>query len=128
MEIADQRAITKDNVKIKIDGILYYKFKDTKAACYNIKDPENAISFLAQTAMRSEIGLLDLDSMFKERESLNAKIRAHLDHTTEQWGIECMRYEIKDILPPKKIQQSMELQAEAERIKRSHILESEGRR
>lgn len=86
------------------------------------------MSYLAQTAMRSEIGLLDLDSMFKERESLNAKIRAHLDHTTDQWGIECMRYEIKDILPPKKIQHSMELQAEAERIKRSFILESEGKR
>ncbi len=78
--------------------------------------------------MRSEIGLLDLDTTFKERETLNANIRRHLDHVIDGWGVECMRYEIKDIHPPGKIIEAMDLQAEAERIKRSKILEAEGTR
>jgi regulator of protease activity HflC (stomatin/prohibitin superfamily) len=94
---------------LHIDGILYYRIINAKSSCYNVNDPVRALKFLAQTAMRSEIGLMDLDTTFKEREKLNAKIRLHLDHTAEGWGIQCMRYEIKDIIPPKKISQVMDL-------------------
>lgn len=75
-------AITKDNVKLHIDGLLYYKIDDAQKACYNVNNPVRALAFLAQTAMRSEIGLLDLDRTFKERETLNTNIRTHLEHTS----------------------------------------------
>lgn len=126
MEVDSQNAITKDNVKIGIDGVMYYKITDVKKASYEVKDPIRALSLLAQTSMRSEIGKLDLDTTFLERETLNTKIRKALNAASEKWGIECMRYEIKDIKPPQQIRRSMELQAESERIKRSKILESEG--
>jgi regulator of protease activity HflC (stomatin/prohibitin superfamily) len=105
---------------------MYYKITDVKKASYEVKDPIRALSLLAQTSMRSEIGKLDLDTTFLERETLNTKIRKALNAASEKWGIECMRYEIKDIKPPQQIRRSMELQAESERIKRSKILESEG--
>jgi len=128
INVDNQNAITKDNVKLKIDGVLYYKFFDPYKASYNVKNPITALSLLAQTSMRSEIGLIELDRTFEEREALNHKIRQTVSHASEMWGIECMRYEIKDIQPPEQIRRSMELQAESERIKRSKILESEGER
>lgn len=128
INVDSQNAITKDNVKLRIDGVLYYKFFDPWKASYNVKNPITALSLLAQTSMRSEIGKIELDRTFEERETLNAKIRETVGHASEVWGIECMRYEIKDISPPEQIRRSMELQAESERIKRSKILNSEGER
>eukprot|EP00343_Euplotes_focardii_P012634 CAMPEP_0205833092 /NCGR_PEP_ID=MMETSP0206-20130828/48736_1 /ASSEMBLY_ACC=CAM_ASM_000279 /TAXON_ID=36767 /ORGANISM="Euplotes focardii, Strain TN1" /LENGTH=295 /DNA_ID=CAMNT_0053139175 /DNA_START=116 /DNA_END=1003 /DNA_ORIENTATION=+ len=128
INVDNQNAITKDNVKLKIDGVLYYKFNDPYKASYAVKDPITALSLLAQTSMRSEIGKIELDRTFEEREALNHKIRETVGDAGRVWGIECMRYEIKDIQPPEQIRRSMELQAESERIKRSKILNSEGDR
>jgi regulator of protease activity HflC (stomatin/prohibitin superfamily) len=126
--IDSQTAITRDNVKIKIDGVLYFKITDPYKASYEVSLPVRALSLLAQTSMRSEIGRIDLDRTFQERESLNESIKTALNEASVKWGIECMRYEIKDIKPPEEIRRSMELQAESERIKRSKILNSEGER
>ncbi len=115
-------------MKIKIDGVLYFKITDPYKASYEVSQPIRALSLLAQTSMRSEIGRIDLDRTFLERESLNANIKTALNEASVKWGIECMRYEIKDIKPPEEIKRSMELQAESERIKRSKILNSEGER
>ncbi|CAI2375409.1 unnamed protein product [Moneuplotes crassus] len=128
INVDNQNAITKDNVKLRIDGVLYYKMTDAQKASYSVKNPISALSLLAQTSMRSEIGLIELDRTFEERENLNSRIRETLSDASETWGIKCMRYEIKDIQPPKEISRSMELQAESERNKRSTILQSEGQR
>lgn len=126
LDIDGQTAITKDNVKISIDGVLYFKITDPQKASYEIANPINAIALLAQTSMRSEIGKIDLDRTFEERTSLNFSIKKALNSASEKWGVDCMRYEIKDIKPPEQIKRSMELEAESERIKRSKILHSEG--
>lgn len=126
LDIDGQTAITKDNVKIRIDGVLYFKVTDPYKASYAVNNPINAISLLAQTSMRSEIGKLVLDRTFEERDSLNRCIKQSLNQASEKWGIDCMRYEIKDIKPPDEIKRSMELQSESERIKRAKILNSEG--
>lgn len=128
LDIHQQTAITKDNVKVSIDGIMYFKVTDPVKASYSVSEPIKALQLLAQTSMRSEIGRLDLDRTFEERESLNANIKQALNDASSKWGIDCMRYEIKDIKPPDEIRRSMELQAESERIKRSKILNSEGER
>ena len=124
--VDSQSAITKDNVMIKIDGVLYYRVTDPVKASYAIANPVVALTFMAQTSMRSEIGRIDLDTTFKERAVLNASIKLALNQASTKWGIECMRYEIKDIKPPEEIKRAMELQAEHERLKRSTILRSEG--
>lgn len=93
-----------------------------------VNEPIRALSLLAQTSMRSEIGKLQLDKTFEERESLNISVQSALNDASEKWGIHCMRYEIKDIKPPERIKTSMGLQAESERVKRSSILQSEGQR
>ena len=124
IDINNQTAITNDNVKINIDGVLYYKITDAYKASYSIKDPINCISQLAQTTMRSEIGKIVLDRTFAERDNLNTQIKGSLNSASNKWGIHCIRYEIKDIKPPIEIKRSMEFQAEAERIKRSKILQS----
>ena len=128
LDIESQTAITKDNVKIKIDGVLYFKITDAFKASYEVSDPIRAMSLLAQTSMRSEIGLLELDRTFEERDHLNVNIKRALNEAGIKWGLEVLRYEIKDIKPPEQIKRSMELQSEAERVKRSKILNSEGER
>ena len=128
LEIDQQHAITKDNVKISIDGVLYFRITDGQKASYNVQEPIRALSLLAQTSMRSEIGKLELDKTFQERQSLNIMIKQALNEASEKWGIDCMRYEIKDIKPPEPIKKSMGLQSESERVKRSTILESEGQK
>jgi regulator of protease activity HflC (stomatin/prohibitin superfamily) len=126
IDITAQTAISKDNVSLNIDGILYTKIIDAKAASYGVSNPYIAITQLAQTSMRSEIGKIPLDQTFEEREMLNVRIVTAINEAAINWGIQCMRYEIKDIQPPKSVLQAMELQVAAERQKRAHILESEG--
>jgi len=127
-DIPNQHAITKDNVKVQIATVLYYKIIDAKKASYEINEPIQAVSFLAQTYMRSQIGLLELDRTFEERDNLNIQVKLQLNKVCNEWGIEVLRHEIKDIQPPPQIKRSMELQAEAERVKRSKVLHSEGER
>merc|ERR1719206_1470841 len=115
-----------DNVAINIDGVLYLRVMDPYKASYGVEDPEFAITQLAQTTMRSEIGKISLDTLFKERESLNRGIVQAINQASEAWGIDCMRYEIRDIRMPSRVQEAMQMQVEAERRKRAAILESEG--
>jgi regulator of protease activity HflC (stomatin/prohibitin superfamily) len=107
---------------------LYLKIFDPYAASYGVDDAEHAISQLAQTTMRSELGKIVLDSVFKERESLNVSIVESINKASKAWGIDCLRYEIKDVKLPAKVQEAMQMQVEAERKKRAAILESEGLR
>jgi len=126
IDIPGQQAISMDNVAINIDGILYLRIMDPYKASYGIEDPEFAITQLAQTTMRSEIGKISLDMLFKERENLNIQIVRAINAASEAWGIQSMRYEIRDIRLPERIQEAMQMQVEAERKKRAAILESEG--
>jgi len=126
IEIPQQTAITIDNVTLNIDGVLYLKIKDPYKASYGVEDPEFAITQLAQTTMRSEIGKITLDTLFRERESLNKGIVIAINAAADAWGIECLRYEIRDIRMSPRVQEAMQMQVEAERKKRAAILESEG--
>ncbi len=128
LDIHAQTAISVDNVSLSIDGVLYVKIIDPMAASYGVHNPYFAISQLAKTAMRSEIGKIPLDKTFEERENLNHAIVTVLNEAAKNWGIQCMRYEIKDIQPPISVLSAMELQVAAERQKRAQILESEGAR
>ncbi len=127
-DVQEQPAITRDNVTLMMDGILYIRIIDPIQASYGVADPVYAVSQLAQTTMRSEIGKLTLDECFEERERLNANIVTAINQAAQSWGIQCMRYEIKNITPPETVLKAMELQMAAERRKRSEILESEGQR
>uniref|UniRef100_A0A915LZF6 Band 7 domain-containing protein n=1 Tax=Meloidogyne javanica TaxID=6303 RepID=A0A915LZF6_MELJA len=128
MEIPEQSAITLDNVQLTLDGVLYVRIIDPYKASYGVEDPEFAVKQLAQTTMRSEVGKIILDTVFKEREVLNIAIVEAINKAAEPWGIVCLRYEIRDMKMPQKIQEAMQMQVEAERKKRAAILESEGHR
>ncbi|WEJ95333.1 Synaptotagmin-like protein 2 [Yamadazyma tenuis] len=126
VEIPTQNAITADNVSLELDGILYIKVMDAYKACYGVEDFQFAVSQLAQTTMRSEIGSLTLDSVLKERQQLNININRAINDASEDWGVKCLRYEIRDIHPPSNVLEAMHRQVSAERSKRAEILESEG--
>jgi regulator of protease activity HflC (stomatin/prohibitin superfamily) len=128
MDIPEQVCITKDNVQVHVDGVLYLKVMNPERASYGVTDYLFAISQLAQTTLRSEIGKIDLDRTFEERMHINLQIVNELDKATEPWGIKVLRYEIKNINPPKDMLAAMEKQMRAERDKRAAILTSEGQR
>jgi regulator of protease activity HflC (stomatin/prohibitin superfamily) len=128
IDVPPQICITKDNVQVEVDGILYIRVLDPKLASYGIQDYKFASIQLAQTNMRSEVGKLDLDRTFVEREKINDAIIRSLDHASEPWGVKVVRYEIKNIIPPKTILVTMEKQMTAERDKRADIAHSEGER
>jgi regulator of protease activity HflC (stomatin/prohibitin superfamily) len=127
-DIPEQICITKDNVQVGIDGVLYLQVLDAARASYGIGDYQFAISQLAQTTLRSEIGKIDLDRTFEERQLINASVVSELDKASEPWGVKVLRYEIKNINPPHDVVQAMEKQMRAEREKRAVILNSEGER
>ena len=128
VDIPEQVCITKDNVQVGIDGVLYLQVLDPARASYGIADYLFAISQLAQTTLRSEIGKIDLDRTFEERAAINANVVSELDKASEPWGVKVLRYEIKNINPPHDVIQAMEKQMRAEREKRAVILQSEGER
>ncbi len=128
VDVPEQAGITRDNVTLNLDGVLYVRIMDPIAASYGVSDPIYAVQLLAQTTMRSEIGKLTLDKTFEEREALNSNIVAAINQAAQSWGIQCMRYEIKNITPPNSVLKAMELQMAADRQKRATILESEGKR
>lgn len=127
-DIPEQICITKDNVQVAVDGVLYLKVIDPKLASYGISDYLFALSQLAQTTLRSEIGKIDLDRTFEERSHINSSVVAELDKASEPWGVKVLRYEIKNITPPQDVLSAMEKQMRAEREKRAAILTSEGER
>lgn len=128
IDIPEQICITRDNVQVGVDGILYSKVLDPQRASYGISDYRFAITQLAQTALRSEIGKIELDRTFEERTNINSQVVNELDKATEPWGVKVLRYEIKNITPPKDVLAAMEKQMRAEREKRAVILTSEGER
>ncbi|WP_440903170.1 SPFH domain-containing protein [Catenovulum sp. SX2] len=125
-DVPSQAAITKDNISLTVDGVLYFRVLDPYKATYGVEDYVFAVTQLAQTTMRSEIGKIDLDKTFEERDMLNAKIVQSINEAADSWGVAVLRYEIKDITPPSTIMDSMESQMKAERERRAKILESEG--
>jgi regulator of protease activity HflC (stomatin/prohibitin superfamily) len=127
-DIPEQICITRDNVQVHVDGVLYLKVLDPHRAAYGVADYLFAISQLAQTTLRSEIGKIDLDRTFEERMHINVAVVNEIDKATEPWGIKVLRYEIKNITPPADVLAAMEKQMRAEREKRAVILTSEGTR
>jgi regulator of protease activity HflC (stomatin/prohibitin superfamily) len=128
VDVPPQACITKDNIAVEVDGILYMQVFDAKKASYGIDNYGFAATQLAQTTMRSVMGKLDLDKTFEERETINSVIVAAVDKASDPWGVKVTRYEVKNILPPKSIKDAMEKQMRAEREKRANIAESEGDR
>eukprot|EP00320_Phaeocystis_rex_P020799 CAMPEP_0119073820 /NCGR_PEP_ID=MMETSP1178-20130426/69140_1 /TAXON_ID=33656 /ORGANISM="unid sp, Strain CCMP2000" /LENGTH=341 /DNA_ID=CAMNT_0007055937 /DNA_START=69 /DNA_END=1094 /DNA_ORIENTATION=+ len=124
--LAKTPGITRDNVDLIMDGVVYLRIVDAYRANYAVSDPIEAMLILAQTTVRSKIGEMTLDQTFKNREELNAHVVNELRRVGAEWGIECTRYEVKDIDPPLEIMTAMKAEAEAERKKRAAILESEG--
>jgi regulator of protease activity HflC (stomatin/prohibitin superfamily) len=128
MDIPEQVCITRDNVQVGVDGVLYLQVLDAGKASYGITNYRFAIIQLAQTTLRSEIGKIELDRTFEERATINANVVSELDKASAPWGVKVLRYEIKNINPPKDVLQAMEKQMRAEREKRAVVLTSEGER
>lgn len=128
VDIPEQVCITRDNVQVHVDGILYMRVLNPERASYGISDYQFALTQLAQTALRSEIGKIELDKTFEARTTINAQVVNELDKASEPWGVKVLRYEIKNITPPKDVLNAMEKQMRAEREKRALILTSEGER
>ncbi|MBU1040909.1 MAG: paraslipin, partial [Proteobacteria bacterium] len=128
LEIPPQVCITRDNVSVSIDGVVYLEVRDSKLSCYGIVDYYQAAIQLSQTSLRSAIGKIDLDKTFETREAINHQVITAVDEAALNWGIKVLRYEIKDINPPQSIMAAMELQVKAEREKRAEIMRSEGER
>ena len=128
LDVPPQQCVTRDNITVTVDGILYLQVVDPVKASYGIQDYLYACSQLAQTTLRSEVGKLDLDKTFVERTSINSAICAEVDKASDPWGVKVTRYEIKTIEPPKSVKDAMEKQMRAEREKRAAIAESEGER
>jgi len=126
MDIPEQICITRDNVQVGVDGVLYMKVLDAQRASYGISDYRFAIVQLCQTTLRSEIGKIELDRTFEERTNINAQVVSEVDKASEAWGVKVLRYEIKNITPPQDILSAMEKQMRAEREKRATVLTSEG--
>ena len=128
LEIAEQVCITRDNVQVGVDGVLYMQVLDPHLASYGITNFGFAIAQLAQTTLRSEIGKIELDRTFEARGTINANVVSELDKASAPWGVKVLRYEIKNITPPRDVLQAMEKQMRAEREKRAVVLTSEGER
>jgi regulator of protease activity HflC (stomatin/prohibitin superfamily) len=126
LDVASQVCITRDNISVEVDGILYLQVNDPMKASYGINNYQFASTQLAQTTMRSIIGKLELDRTFEERETINNSIVEAVDKASEPWGVKVTRYEVKNIVPPQSIKDAMEKQMRAEREKRALIAESEG--
>lgn len=127
-DIPSQTCITRDNVTVEVDGLIYLQVVDSKLAAYGINNYRVASSQLAQTTLRSCIGRIDLDKTFEERESINGQVVDSIDQAAQTWGVKVLRYEVKDILPPESVKKAMEAQMTAEREKRAAIATSEGER
>src|SRR5487761_2071381 len=128
MDVPSQVCITRDNTQLTVDGILYYQVTDPRLASYGTSDYIMAITQLAQTTLRSVIGKMELDKTFEERDDINRAVVAALDEAASSWGVKVLRYEIKDLTPPKEILHAMQAQITAEREKRALIAASEGRK
>lgn len=128
IDVPEQVCITRDNVQVKVDGVLFLRVMDPSKASYGVSDYVTAVIQLAQTTLRSEMGKLELDRTFEEREHINASVVRQIDPATDPWGVKVLRYELKSIQPPREILDAMEKQMRAEREKRAKILESEGDR
>jgi regulator of protease activity HflC (stomatin/prohibitin superfamily) len=126
LDIPEQICITRDNVQVGVDGVLYMKVLDAQRASYGISDYRFAIVQLCQTTLRSEIGKIELDRTFEERTNINSQVVTEVDKASEAWGVKVLRYEIKNITPPQDILSAMEKQMRAEREKRATVLTSEG--
>jgi regulator of protease activity HflC (stomatin/prohibitin superfamily) len=126
IDIPEQTCITRDNVQVAVDGVLYLRIMDPERASYGVTDYVFAITQLAQTTLRSEVGKIELDRTFEERTTINASVVSELDKASEPWGVKVLRYEIKNITPPADVLAAMEKQMRAEREKRAVILNSEG--
>ncbi|WP_413702218.1 SPFH domain-containing protein [Psychromonas sp. KJ10-10] len=128
VDVPSQSAITRDNISLSVDGVLFFRVLDPYKATYGVDDYVFAVTQLSQTTMRSEPGKMELDKTFEERDVLNTNIVASINEVAGPWGIQVLRYEIKDIVPPTTVMEAMETQMKAERVKRAQILESEGDR
>ncbi|WP_438985670.1 SPFH domain-containing protein [Aequoribacter sp.] len=128
VDVAQQTCITRDNIQVDIDGVIYLQVVDARAASYGITDYYFATTQLAQTTLRSEIGKIELDKTFEERDVINSRVVETVDKAAEPWGIKVLRYEVKDIMPPASVTDALEKQMRAERERRAVVAKSEGER